>query len=87
MTNCVQVVDMVAYFLSRTPTMIPGSHCADKGFKFVSTDNIFPPVRLYWNPNVTESMASYFGAYFSNHTAAFGYLNATRDATTGCKLP
>ena len=31
-------------------------------------------------------MADYFGAYFANHTAAFGYLNYTRDHNPACKL-
>ena len=33
------------------------------------------------------SMSDYFGAYFANHTAAFGYLNYTRDHNPACKLP
>ena len=33
------------------------------------------------------SMSEYFGAYFANHTAAFGYLNYTRDHNAACKLP
>ena len=31
-------------------------------------------------------MSDYFGAYFANHTAAFGYLNYTRDHNPACKL-
>ena len=63
--------------------------------------NLVPPARvaapLYWCSWKAQLRGWLEGAgtlsraeaaaYFANHTSAFAFLNATRDATPACKLP
>ena len=84
MTECVAPVDFVAFLKSAEPTRIPGSHCTSMGYAYQGMDNIFPQVRLYWKKGTNTTMQDYFGAYFKNHSEAFGFLNYTRDRTKAC---
>mmetsp|Transcript_35012 Transcript_35012/g.91636 ORF Transcript_35012/g.91636 Transcript_35012/m.91636 type:complete len:260 (+) Transcript_35012:180-959(+) len=86
MVNCAYSCDFVAYLLSHQPVQVAGAHCAAMGFQYAGMDNIYTPVKLYWAKNASVSIQTYFGRFFKNHTKAFGYLNATRDATPACKV-
>eukprot|EP01052_Picozoa_sp_SAG31_P019542 SAG31_NODE_1429_length_8390_cov_2.259076_7_plen_146_part_00 len=44
MANCVYPCDFVGYLLSAKPVLLQGARCAEMGFTFATTDNIY--VRL-----------------------------------------
>ena len=54
------------------------------GYDFATMDNIYPKVRPYWKSRLPRQHFYLLDPYFANHTQAFAFLNATRDATPAC---